>query len=296
MQARQLTLGRRGGTGRDCIHDAAEHRTGVQHYLACTPEPARGFSFLLYWAILSLGPLLLGSGFAASTYITSTSLLSGPHAVVGAKTLLGYTPLLFSVAAFTLIYATVPNAPVPLKHALAGGVFTAVLFEVAKALFGLYVSLFPGYQLICGAFATVPLFLLWLYLSWLIVLFGAELVCTTCRHRTIGGGGRCHLAGGAGIVLRVFHERQQRGLVVRHINVQRAGWLLPGDEWGEVIDFLVTEQLIRSTGSGEWVLCRDLSNYSVNHLLNRCPWPIPRLEQLPAQLDEGPGIRPCALD
>ena len=77
-------------------------------------------SFLLYWAILSLGPLLLGSGFAISTYLTSTSLLSGPDAVVGAKTLLSFTPLLFSVAAFTLIYATVPNARVPLKHALAG--------------------------------------------------------------------------------------------------------------------------------------------------------------------------------
>lgn len=70
-------------------------------------------SFLLYWAILSLGPLLLGSGFAISTYLTSTSLLSGPDAVVGAKTLLSFTPLLFSVAAFTLIYATVPNARVP---------------------------------------------------------------------------------------------------------------------------------------------------------------------------------------
>lgn len=249
-------------------------------------------SFLLYWAILSLGPLLLGSGFAVSTYITSTSLLSGPHAVVGAKTLLGYTPLLFSVAAFTLIYATVPNAPVPLKHALAGGVFTAVLFEVAKALFGLYVSLFPSYQLIYGAFATVPLFLLWLYVSWLIVLFGAELVCNLSaphhwRRRALP---RLLVVLG---VLRVFHERQQRGQVVRHINVQRAGWLLPGDEWSEVIDFLVSEQLIRSTGSGEWVLCRDLSNYSVNHLLNRCPWPIPRLEQLPAQLDEAwyPALR-----
>lgn len=117
-------------------------------------------SFLLYWAILSLGPLLLGSGFAISTYLASTSLLSGPDAVAGAKTLLSFTPLLFSVAAFTLIYATVPNARVPLKHALIGGVFTASLFEVAKAFFGLYVSFFPGYQLIYGAFATVPLFLL----------------------------------------------------------------------------------------------------------------------------------------
>jgi len=140
-------------------------------------QPRRGMSsFLLYWAILSLGPLLLGAGFAVSTYIASLSLISGPDAVVGARTLLAFTPLLSSIAAFTLLYAAVPNTRVPLRHAVLGGLFSAVLFEVAKALFGLYVRLFPGYHLIYGAFATVPLFLVWIYLSWLIVLLGAELV------------------------------------------------------------------------------------------------------------------------
>jgi membrane protein len=242
-------------------------------------------SFLLYWAILSLGPLLLGSGFVVSTYLTSTSLLSGPHALLGAKALLAFTPLIFSVAAFTLIYATVPNARVPFKHALLGGVFTAVLFEVAKALFGLYVSFFPGYQLIYGAFATVPLFLLWLYLSWLIVLFGAELACNLSaphhwRRRALP---RLLVLLG---VLRVFHERQQRGLAVRHSSVQRAGWLLPGDEWLEMIDFLQREQLICATGGDAWVLCRDLSNYPLEQLISHSPWPLPRLAQLPARLDE----------
>ena len=129
-------------------------------------QPRRGISsFLLYWAILSLGPLLLGAGFAMSTYITSLSLISGPHALIGARTVLKAMPLLLSVAAFTLIYAAVPNTRVPLRHALVGGTFTAVLFETAKQLFGLYVSYFPSYQLIYGAFAAVPLFLLWVYLS-----------------------------------------------------------------------------------------------------------------------------------
>src|SRR5690606_39941735 len=124
-------------------------------------QPRRGVSsFLLYWAILSLGPLLLGAGFAVSTYITSLSMISGPNALLGAKTILGFMPLLSGVAAFTLLYAAVPNTRVPLRHALLGGLFAAVLFEIAKAMFGLYVRLFPGYQLIYGAFATVPLFLL----------------------------------------------------------------------------------------------------------------------------------------
>lgn len=242
-------------------------------------------SFLLYWAILSLGPLLLGSGFVISTYLTSTSLLTGPDALVEAKTLLRFTPLLFSVAAFTLIYVAVPNARVPFKHALVGGVFTASLFEVAKAIFGLYVAMFPGYQLIYGAFATVPLFLLWLYLSWLIVLFGAELVCnlSTPHHWRRRGLPRLLVLLG---VLRVFHQCQQSGQVVRHGDVQQAGWQLPGDEWGEVLAFLQAQQLICMAGSDAWVLSRDLSSYSLYQLISHSPWPLPRLEQLPAQLDE----------
>lgn len=249
-------------------------------------QPRRGVSsFLLYWAILSLGPLLLGAGFAISTYIASLSVLSGPDALLGAKTLLGYMPLLFSVAAFTLLYATVPNARVPLKHALLGGLFTAVLFEVAKALFGLYVRLFPGYQLIYGAFATVPLFLLWIYLSWLIVMLGAELVCNLgvqnkWRKRALPQ--FLVLLG----ILRVFHDRQQAGLKVHHRDVQRHGWMLPEHEWEEMMTVLERLQLVAPTSAGAWVLSRDLSHYPLHRLLSNSPWPVPQLEQLPEQLDE----------
>jgi membrane protein len=249
-------------------------------------QPRRGASsFLLYWAILSLGPILLGAGFAVSTYIASLSLLSGPDALIGAKTLLSFAPLLFSVAAFTLLYATVPNARVPVKHALLGGVFTAVLFEVAKALFGLYVQRFPGYQLIYGAFATVPLFLLWIYLSWLIVLFGAELVCNLSSSHQWRKLAIPRLLVVMGI-LRVFYARQQSGLKVRHRDVQRLGWQLPEHEWEEVLEYLEQQQLVAPTSAGAWVLIRDLDHYSLQQLLNRSPWPLPQLSQLPEQLDE----------
>lgn len=249
-------------------------------------QPRRGVSsFLLYWAILSLGPILLGGGFAISTYIASLSLISGPDALLGVQTLLKFMPLLFSVAAFTLLYATVPNAQVPIRHACLGGVFAAVLFEVAKMLFGLYVRLFPGYQLIYGAFATVPLFLLWIYLSWLIVLFGAEMVCNLGSSHLWRKRAMPRLLIVLG-VLRVFHERQQSGLKVRLRDVQRRGWLLAEHEWEEVLEFLEQQQLVAPTGAGTWVLSRDLGHYSLAQLLSRSPWPMPRLSQLPEQLDE----------
>lgn len=249
-------------------------------------QPRRGIStFLLYWAILSLGPMLLGAGFAITTYIASLSALSGPNAVAGAQTLLRFTPLLFSVAAFTLLYAAVPNARVPLRHALLGGVFTAVLLELAKALFGIYVRLFPGYQLIYGAFATVPLFLLWIFLSWLIVLLGAELVCNlgvSLQWRKRALPKLLVLLG----IIRVFQVRQRSGLKVRHRDVQRQGWLLPEHEWEEVLNVLEGQRLVACTGGDSWVLARDLSSYSLQQLLHRSPWSLPHLDQLPDDLEE----------
>ena len=249
-------------------------------------QPRRGISsFLLYWAILSLGPLLLGAGFAMSTYITSLSLISGPHALIGARTVLKAMPLVLSVAAFTLIYAAVPNTRVPLRHAVVGGTFTAVLFEAAKQLFGLYVSYFPSYQLIYGAFAAVPLFLLWVYLSWMIVLFGAELVCGMSSSQQWRRRSVPRLLVMLGL-LRVLYENQKAGREVRLRDAHRSGWQLPEDEWDEIFEFFEREQLVCRTGSSGWVLCRDLNHYSFDQLLRSNPWPLSGNHALPEQLDE----------
>ncbi|WP_421683968.1 virulence factor BrkB family protein [Stutzerimonas urumqiensis] len=248
-------------------------------------QPRRGMSsFLLYWAILSLGPLLLGAGFAVSTYITSLSLISGPHALLGVGMVLKVMPLLLSIAAFTLIYAAVPNTRVPLRHALAGGSFAAVLLEAARQAFGLYVSYFPSYQLIYGAFATVPLFLLWIYLSWLIVLFGAELVCglSSSQHWRSRRLPRLIVVL---IVLRILYENQRAGREIRLRHVHQAGWSLPEDEWDEILEFLEREKLVCRTSNG-WVLCRDLGEYSLDQLLRNNPWPLTRLDLLPDHLEE----------
>src|SRR5690606_25678454 len=99
--------------------------------------PRRGLSsFLLYWAVLSVGRLLLGAGFVVSTYLTSLSFLTGDAMLASAwKELLAWLPLMLSIAAFTLIFAAVPNTRVRFRHALAGGVLVALLFEGAKACF-----------------------------------------------------------------------------------------------------------------------------------------------------------------
>ena len=134
-------------------------------------------SFLLYWAILSLGPLMLSAGLAVSSYIGSLGLWRENWVPTSGTLLLAIViPYLTSFLAFTLIYWAVPNCKVPLKHAALGGAFVALLFEVGQEIFAEATTFFPSYQLIYGAFAAVPLFLLWLFVSWSVILFGAEVV------------------------------------------------------------------------------------------------------------------------
>lgn len=128
---------------------------------------------LVYWAAATLGPLLLGVS------LTLTSLaISDTRGLVGA--LPGGVALLLQVAEFALLAAAmaalfhyVPNTYVRWRHALAGGVFVAIGIEIAKRLLGWYVATVPGYALVYGAFATVPIFLVWIYCGWVIVLLGA---------------------------------------------------------------------------------------------------------------------------
>jgi membrane protein len=128
---------------------------------------------LVYWALITLGPLLIGVSISLSTdFSSATSSLVGN--VVGA---LAYSilSLLLTTAAFTFLYVTVPNKVVDWRDALAGGVLAGLAFELAKRGFAVFITEFPTYSRIYGALAALPLFLLWVYLSWMITLVGALL-------------------------------------------------------------------------------------------------------------------------
>lgn len=146
----------------NAIWRARSHRRGI---------PA----FLMYWAVITLLPVLIGMGFAISSFFVSLPLVVYITKTLGVNSwLLILTPYFLTFVAFTLLYLTIPNTKVLLRHAAAGGAVAAILFELSKWLFTLYLAHFKTYQLLYGALATIPLFLIWMYLSWLVVLFGAE--------------------------------------------------------------------------------------------------------------------------
>ena len=135
-----------------------------------------GRRLIIHGVALALGPILIGGSLAATTFLVSASMGLFPAMAWFDKRVLALFPVVMTAFAFTLLFWAVPNCKVCWRHALAGGVLAAGAFELMKTLFGLYVVAFPSYQLIYGAFAAIPIFLIWIYLSWVITLVGALVV------------------------------------------------------------------------------------------------------------------------
>jgi membrane protein len=140
----------------------------------------RGRSFLHrminYWAILTLGPLLIGAGIFISTkYITFGHIQETVLSDI-APVLLSYV---VATVAFFLLYFVLPNTKVQAKAAIGGAAVAALVWIAAKNLFGYYVTEWKPYSTVYGVMALVPITVLWIYITWLIVLFGLQLTFTT---------------------------------------------------------------------------------------------------------------------
>jgi membrane protein len=128
-----------------------------------------------YWAVITLGPLLMGLSLSITSYVSSLPLFSQQPVLSGARQLVLKTaPIFFEWVTFVLLYTVVPNCVVRIRHAIAGAVVATVLFEVAKLTFGWFVTSFTNYRAVYGAVAAMPVFLIWIYLSWVVTLLGAE--------------------------------------------------------------------------------------------------------------------------
>ncbi|TFW32772.1 YihY family inner membrane protein [Massilia horti] len=129
---------------------------------------------LIYWALITLGPLLFGLSLTVTSQIFTATGWLGKLPVIGTV----FTTLVslgLTTGAYTLLYMTVPNRYVDWRDAMWGGLVAAIAFEIAKRVFGVFIRQFPTYAIIYGALAALPLFLVWIYVSWMITLGGAVL-------------------------------------------------------------------------------------------------------------------------
>lgn len=226
-------------------------------------------SFLLYWAVLSLAPIMVGLALTISTYLASFADALQSYDVIGIKAfMLKISPLLLTTAGFSLVYIAVPNCRVPFKHCLIGGVIAAVAFHIARSVFTAAV-VGSSYTFIYGAFAAVPLFLLWIYLSWNIVLMGGILVHSMSAYQSEEQANR-PLVLKALDVLYLFWQRQATGQAVGEIELLNGKhditWGLDSDSWQLLRSIFLDKKLIAENDRGQYLLSRDLHTISFNQL------------------------------
>jgi membrane protein len=128
---------------------------------------------LIYWAAITLGPLILAASLALTSYVLSASRGLVGALPISLRFLLDVVQFLLVAGGMAALYRYVPNTYVKWSHAWAGGVFVAAGIELSKKVLALYLDAVPTYSLVYGAFATVPILLVWIYVSWVVVLMGA---------------------------------------------------------------------------------------------------------------------------
>jgi membrane protein len=235
-------------------------------------EPRHGLQrILMYWALLTLGPVLVGGGLAVTTYIISLPLVSG---VAGTPLILGLVPVIMSTVGFTLMYVTIPNCVVPLRHGLIGGFAVAILFEAVKQLFGTVMSK-TDFEVIYGTFAAVPLFLIWLYVSWTIVLFGAELTKGLGLYRSQSSRQLEAPLLQILIILEAFFQCHKKGGVITDRSIMALGHRVDMQSWHDYKSKLLALGIIRAVDRGGLVLSKDLNELTFWDLYQSMSFTLP---------------------
>lgn len=228
------------------------------------PAPVR--VFLVYWAVLTMGPLLLAMSLAVSSYFASLPYVS-EVVIQQNSTIKQLVPMVMAFVAFSVMFKVVPNRPVKFRHALVSAAITSVLFELAKMGFAVFVKQFSTYQLIFGALASVPLFLIWMQLSWMILLVGAEI---------------CHALGVfqprdnrqisqplivAARILKYLAQAQQNRLAVTLDDLQQMANSVRLDSLSKAMAQLISSNLVLVMDNESYTLTGDSHDYRLADLV-----------------------------
>lgn len=231
-------------------------------------RPRRGGRrILMYSAVLILSPLLIGVGMALSTYFFSLPVVAD---VAEPLRILTYLPFFLAAIAFALIYYGTPNCFVPFYHALAGGFLTALLFELLKSGF-VFVLAKTSLAVIYGTYVAIPLFLIWLYTVWMIILFGAEWVKALGSYDEVPVLGSGQDLYGLLALLEVFYNAVETDEPVTEKGFLAHNPSISQRDWYDYIKYLSSRNLIKARGSG-YVLDSNLSDMTLFDLIESSPW------------------------
>lgn len=218
----------------------------------------------IYWALLTVGPLLIGASLSLTSWVVTLSLGLVKDVPYAGLVLLKMVPILLTGLAFSLLYITLPNRRVLVRDALSGGFLAALIFEGMKQGFAAYLTRFPTYTVVYGAFASVPIFLLWVYLSWLVVLLGAVVTAVMPEWRERAS--QVTPVPGSQFldalqILRLLWEAHHAGNVVT-VHQLHGDIKLPIDRIEAMLDAMNRSRWVGRVGRG-WVLTKDAAEMTV---------------------------------
>jgi membrane protein len=226
---------------------------------------------LAYWAALTLTPLMFGASLSLSSYLFAIAQSTGVTEHIGITNLAGLLPLFMQIVGLSILYIVIPYYPVQPRDALFGGVVAGMLFELLKKGFGLYIAHFPTYQTVYGALAMIPIFLVWIYVAWGVVLLGAEITAALpewragvreTRHGNIRPARKLVAALS---VLRALLLASRDGGGIRSREMYRLAEIAP-DVLIEATNVLLKDNYIAKGEGGLWLLGRDLDETSLADL------------------------------
>ena len=238
-------------------------------------------SILRYWTIVTLGPLVLGTAFIVSSTVQSLSFLNRQIAGYGIdwSFWVQIVSIGITVAGFICMYWFIPKARVPAKNAAIAGVFVAIVFELMKHLFGTVMANFTSYEAIYGAFAALPIFLLWIYLSWNLILLGVEISYTLTIFETEEVYPR-HPLLSLMDMLNLVYTHHLKGEAVSEQALRNVLGRKELPKWYTYINYLQDSNLITMTEEEDYVLKKDLSKMTLWDFYCTLPYPLPIKDEL----------------
>ena len=223
-------------------------------------------SFLLYWAVLSLAPIVIAIVVGTQAYLYAAAHFITDLEPFGiSEFLLSMLPFTIGALGLTALYLAVPNCAVPATHALIGGFAAALALTIARKLFTLLIAK-SSYTLIYGAFAAVPIFLLWLYITWNIILIGAIGVHGLSAYQSTAQAQRPLLIKALDVLFMLW-QSQKNGCALSELdilgdrNVNKAG--IDSESWRVIRDKLLDAKIITQNQQGHYLLSVDPHEVSI---------------------------------
>ncbi|ELA08591.1 ribonuclease BN [Moraxella macacae 0408225] len=238
-------------------------------------------SLLRYWAIITLAPLVLGTAFIVSSTVQSLSFLNqkiGGYGIDWAVWIQIVSVGVMTIG-FVLMYWFIPRCQVRFKFALIAGVIIGVIFELLKQTFGFVVENFTSYEKVYGAFAVLPVFLLWVYLSWNVVLLGVQISYCLTIFSTKEVSPR-HALFSIMDILNVLYREHKLGNAVNEAGLRDVLGRQEMPHWYRYISFLEDNNLITTSENDEYILKRSLNDYTFWDFYKNLPYPLPHSQDL----------------